>query len=69
MPSETLLALLRCPETMLKLSRAPAELIAGKVDRAGQSIEAALLRADGKVLYPIRNGIPILLAEEAVSLA
>jgi uncharacterized protein YbaR (Trm112 family) len=27
-----------------------------------------LLREDGKILYPIRDNIPVLLADEAISL-
>lgn len=64
-----LLALLRCPLTQQTLAMAPAELFAGRVDRDGRPLEAALVRADGAVLYPIREGIPVLLAEEAVAVA
>ena len=69
MISPALLALLRCPLTQQTLAMAPAELLAGRVDREGRALEAALVRADGAVLYPIRNGIPVLLAEEAVAVA
>ena len=33
-----------------------------------QTLTEALLRLDRRVLYPIRDGIPVLLAEEAISL-
>ena len=48
------------------LTIAPPELIAGRTDREGHPLEAALLRADGSVLYPIRNGIPVMLVEAAI---
>ena len=57
-----LLALLRCPETHQPLALAPADVLA----RAG--LDAGLLREDGAVLYPIRDGIAVLLAEEAIRL-
>ena len=28
----------------------------------------ALIREDGKILYPIRDGIPLLVASEAISI-
>jgi len=31
-------------------------------------IEAGLLRADGKYLYPIRDSTPVMLIEEAISM-
>jgi uncharacterized protein len=58
-----LLALLRCPLTQQALTLAPAELLG----RGDSPLEAALLRSDGAVMYPIRDGIPVLLAEAAVS--
>jgi len=33
-----------------------------------EKIEAALVRSDGKVAYPVRDGIPIMLVEEALPL-
>ena len=62
MISPELLALLRCPATMQTLAPAPAELL----QRLG--LEGGLLRADGKVVYPIRNGIPVMLIDEAIPL-
>ncbi len=76
------LAMLRCPEdrsllTMADdavLSRLNAALSTGRLqNRGGKSVEkpldGALLRADGKVAYPIIDQIPILLIDEGIWLA
>ncbi|HEX8313035.1 MAG TPA: hypothetical protein VF614_17050 [Chthoniobacteraceae bacterium] len=60
------IALLSCPVTRQALRVALPEELIGRRDNAGQPLNAALRRSDGAVLYPIRNGIPVLLAEEAV---
>ena len=41
---------------------APVALFAEKLD-------AGLLRADGKFLYPVRHNIPVMLVDEAIPLA
>jgi uncharacterized protein YbaR (Trm112 family) len=66
MVDAALLALLRCPQTQQALTVAPIEMIAGRADRDGGVLQAALLRADGAVMYPIRDGIPVLLDEAAL---
>jgi uncharacterized protein YbaR (Trm112 family) len=33
-----------------------------------QPIDEGLLRADGKFLYPIQDGIPIMLIDEAIDM-
>ena len=79
---DTLLETLVCPEDKSPLTIADAALLrrvneavrAGRLrNRGGQSlsepIEAALLRADGAVIYPIQDGIPIMLIDEAILLA
>ena len=76
-----LLKLLRCPETRQELRLAEPALIdrlnrqitAGALhNRAGRrladALEAGLVRADGKFLYPIRRGVPVMLTDEAVPL-
>jgi uncharacterized protein YbaR (Trm112 family) len=62
MISDELLALLVCPETHQALRLASPE------DLARLRLDAALVRNDGLVAYPIRDGIPVLIAEEAIAL-
>jgi uncharacterized protein YbaR (Trm112 family) len=73
--------LLRCPETRRTLAMAEADLLArlnsaivrgGVKNRMGhvldKPLEEGLVRDDGEVLYPIHGDIPILLADEGISL-
>ena len=77
-----LVKILCCPETHQSVTEANAALIAdvnnrivsGAVrNRSGKSVSeklnGGLLRQDGQVLYPIRGRIPLLLIEEAISIA
>jgi uncharacterized protein YbaR (Trm112 family) len=77
-----LLAILCCPVTHKGLSLARADLLRkvnaaigdGKVaNREGTPVELtlneALVTDDGKLLYPVKDGIPVLLEAEAISLA
>jgi uncharacterized protein YbaR (Trm112 family) len=76
-----LLEILCCPETRQdlregsaqELSELNAAIARGEMaDVQGRpvkrALEAALLRQDGKRAYPVRDGIPVLLAEEALVL-
>jgi uncharacterized protein YbaR (Trm112 family) len=77
--SEDLLSMLRCPENgsalasadRAVLARLNAAIDAGDLkNRAGGRLEkrmdGGLVRADGDVLYPIIDQIPILLRDEGI---
>ena len=74
-----LLDILVCPETRTRLRMADDDLLTalnravagGAVrNRRGElltdPVTAGLVREDGAVLYPIRDGIPIMLIDEAL---
>jgi uncharacterized protein YbaR (Trm112 family) len=76
-----LLEILCCPETKQDVALAPDAVVAqlndgiaeGKLlNKAGrvvqEKLDGGLLRADGKVVYPIREDIPVMLVEEAIPL-
>jgi len=76
-----LLSILCCPETHQDVRLAEpalvdklnAQIAAGALkNRAGQpvqeKIDAGLIRADGKFLYPVRKDIPVMLVDEAIPL-
>jgi len=63
-----LLDLLCCPVTRQPLQVADREALARASAAASRPITAGLLREDGKVLYPISEGIPLLLEDEAIVL-
>jgi uncharacterized protein len=78
--SNELLKILCCPETHQGLSLVQDSNIeklnelqsCGKLThRNGKAVNyrlsGALLREDGKVLYPIREGFPVMLIEESIS--
>lgn len=78
---QELLAILCCPETKQDVSLAAASVIAdlnarvarGELkNKAGQPVEGkldgGLIRADRKILYPIRESIPVMLIEEGIPL-
>lgn len=76
-----LLDMLCCPETKEDVSLADGPLVEklNKLAESGQlknrggeivkeKMDAGLLRADRKYLYPIREDIPIMLIDEAIPL-
>ena len=66
-----LLELLRCPTTRQRLAAATAEQLArlNAGPREGGPLDGALVREDGRGAYPVRGGIPVLLADECIALA
>lgn len=76
-----LLEILVCPESKQPLRVAEADVLArvneaigaGSVQNRGgaqvsDALDEALLREDGAVLYPVRDGIPIMLIDESIPL-
>jgi uncharacterized protein YbaR (Trm112 family) len=80
MVEKELLDILCCPETKQDLTLIEGETISkinakikqGQVKNRGgetvrEAIDSGLLREDRKFLYPIREDIPIMLIDEAIS--
>ncbi len=76
-----LLEILVCPETKQPVKLADAKVLerlsreieSGSLrNRGGDKVEKpiteALVREDGKVLYPVDDGIPVMLIEESIEL-
>ncbi len=76
-----LLEILVCPETHQPVRLAGAELLdrlnqairSGDVtnrggDEVADPVEEGLVREDDKILYPVREDIPIMLIDEAIEL-
>ena len=62
--SESLLGILRCPETRQPLFLASSDQIAGIQDALpGEIITGALVREDKLAAYPIDDGYPVLLLD------
>ena len=72
---EDLLSILMCPKTRGALRLATTAEIeqANALIRAGSTsqeepLEAGLVCEEGGLIYPVREGIPVLLAAEAIAL-
>jgi len=81
MVNPELLEILVCPETKQTLTVADTDILdhvnqavaAGGLmnqggDRVKDRIEEGLVREDGKVLYPVKEDIPVMLLDEAIRL-
>lgn len=79
--SPELLEILVCPETKQPVRPAGPDVLdplnerirRGEVrnrggDPVGEPLAEALVREDGKLLYPVDEGIPVMLLEEAIEL-
>ena len=79
--SQDLLDILVCPETKQPVSPASDEILgelnsaieAGSLRNRGgepvqQPITEGLVREDGKILYVVDDGIPVMLIEESIEL-
>ncbi|MCX6981759.1 MAG: hypothetical protein NTV08_13530 [Verrucomicrobia bacterium] len=70
--------LLRCPISGQPLKAAPEDIVRALQERQrigalrtrsgeiAEAFDSGLLTADGAWLYPIRSGIPVMLAGEAI---
>ena len=76
-----LLAILCCPETKQELALASDELVHklnGEIERGQlrnrgkhavkEKIDGGLVRTDKKILYPVRDNIPVMLIDEGIPL-
>ncbi len=77
-----LLDILVCPESKQSLAVAESDLLdrlnqaisRGEVvnlcgEEVAEPLSAALLRSDGRILYPVREGIPIMLIDQSINVA
>lgn len=82
MIDKELLEILACPETHQPLSEVGPEgltelnarIEAGEVKNVGgeavtEVLVGGLVREDGSIVYPIRDGIPVLLVHEGIALS
>jgi len=79
---EQLLEILRCPQDQSPVALAESHVIVnlnhairqGNVLNLGghrlrRPIDGGIVRQDGDILYPIREGIPVMLPDEGVELS
>jgi uncharacterized protein YbaR (Trm112 family) len=76
-----LLAILCCPETKQAVALADEQLIQkvnGAIERGAlknkaqkpvtEKLDGGLIRSDNKILYPVREDIPVMLIDEGIPL-
>ena len=79
--SPELVEILACPETKQPVRLASADELAGINERVAggelrnrggkppeRPFDEALIREDGRVAYPVDDGIPVMLIEESIEL-
>jgi uncharacterized protein YbaR (Trm112 family) len=65
---DDLLQILCCPVTHQALRIADQATLSDASAKASRPITEGLIREDGRMLYPISNGIPLLIPEEGIPL-
>jgi uncharacterized protein len=65
---EELLQILCCPLTRQPLHLADKNILRDASAKVARPILEGLVREDGRMLYPISNGIPLLTPEEGIPL-
>ena len=82
MIDQELLDILVCPESREPVNMADGAVLHrvnaaiegdGVENRGGEAVTeplaAGLLRADGRILYPVREGIPVMLIDESIDVS
>jgi uncharacterized protein YbaR (Trm112 family) len=64
----SLLEILCCPVSRQPLRVADTETLRRAAERTSIPPSEGLLREDGRVLYPVKDGIPLLVPEEGIAL-
>ena len=68
MPTPEYSSLFICPQTGKKLRQATGEELESLRASGEQNLDAAWIRSDLAVAYPVRKGIPLLVPGEAIPL-
>lgn len=81
MIDKELLEILACPEThqhLAEANQAQLDALNAKIEsgdmanvggeKVAEKVKAGLVREDGKIVYPIRDSIPVLLIHEGIAL-